>query len=674
MASALRIPFAPSEAVLSAHQVLVTERVMALLRLRTLERRAADGVALDRQVAHWNDLGVRLAHLRSSARLPFDEVCDGLGLSGVDREALLVAAAPHLDDRVRAAIRELRGDASRAYVDGALVLDLFCPTTAERLEAGRRLHRDGSLVRAGMIEVRPPRLGHAPSPLEHELVPTPRLLGLLRGEVAMDPRVEDVARLLEVSPRDADGVATVEPLATIAPIFLANVGPPMERAPARIIVRGAAGLGRTRVAMALAACAEFAYVLEVDALLLPRNPDDLAAKLRLLEHEARVLNAFLLVRCAGVEGDRLRLLIQLVDRLENGLGWIVDKEDDLVARRHQTIDVRRPSRESRVAAWSAELAGLDVSATAEEIAFLASEFPAARGQIGQATALARAMAVDGEPLTIGLLEQAARVQLTGQLHRFATRGTSTVRTRDLVLPEEIAESIADLVAAARHLPALRQKWGARPLARGLAALFNGPPGTGKTISANAIANDLGLPLYRVDVSTLVDRYVGETEKRLTRLFEEASADHALLLFDEADSLFSKRVEVKDSTDRYSNMQVNLLLNLIEDYEGLVILTTNLKGSMDQALMRRLAFKMEFPAPEVDERIALWRSHLVDRVVVDEDIDLERLANDFVIAGGEIRNAVLRAALLAGPEPVTDALLRRAIRAERLATGNVVGAD
>jgi SpoVK/Ycf46/Vps4 family AAA+-type ATPase len=236
--------------------------------------------------------------------------------------------------------------------------------------------------------------------------------------------------------------------------------------------------------------------------------------------------------------------------------------------------------------------------------------------------------------------------------------------------------VQELVTAFRHRTHVMDRWALADryaVGRGLVSLFNGPPGTGKTICAAAISNAIEQPMYRIDVSSVVDKFVGETEKNLVAMFEEAAATRAVLLFDEADSLFGKRLEAKDSTDRYANMQVNILLNLIEDYDGFVVLTTNLQGSLDDAFLRRITYKIQFEMPEHAELVALWDYHLSPGIPRASDVDLDALAEEFdTIAGGDIRNAVLRAALAAGGEgSVTQPLLRRSMISEMRAKGGVV---
>jgi SpoVK/Ycf46/Vps4 family AAA+-type ATPase len=203
-------------------------------------------------------------------------------------------------------------------------------------------------------------------------------------------------------------------------------------------------------------------------------------------------------------------------------------------------------------------------------------------------------------------------------------------------------------------------------------MFDGEPGTGKTLSAEVIAAELGLSLMRVNVANVVSKYIGETEKNLTRVFAEARGAQSILLFDEADSLFSKRVEVKQANDRFANMEVNVLLQLIERYDGLVLLTTNLKTSLDNALERRLSFKINFPFPDATMRATIWRSMLPSSAPMADDIDFEALAQSFELSGGSIKNAVLRAAYRAAAThvPLDMDLFEEAAKRECQAAGKL----
>ncbi|HTM20424.1 MAG TPA: ATP-binding protein, partial [Kofleriaceae bacterium] len=263
-----------------------------------------------------------------------------------------------------------------------------------------------------------------------------------------------------------------------------------------------------------------------------------------------------------------------------------------------------------------------------------------------------------------------------KLSTLGTRVTWRQKWDDLVLPEDTMEGLREFVARIKHRRRVYDEWGfARKMAKGLglSALFAGPPGTGKTMVAGIIADELALDLYQIDLSRVVSKYVGETEKNLAKVFDAAEAGHAILLFDEADSLFAKRTEVKSSVDRYANLEVNYLLQRMEQFNGITILTTNLDSSIDDAFRRRISFRVDFPFPEIEDRQRLWQSMLPKQAQVAGNIDYLVLATRYEFSGGYIRNAVLRAAFLAADDgtPITHQHLLRAANLEYAAMGKVV---
>ncbi len=216
---------------------------------------------------------------------------------------------------------------------------------------------------------------------------------------------------------------------------------------------------------------------------------------------------------------------------------------------------------------------------------------------------------------------------------------------DLMLPVKQSAQLAELIQATRSLTKVHYEWGTARVwgEGGLSALFAGPPGTGKTMAAEAIAHTVGMPLYRIDLSQVVNKYIGETEKNLRRLFDVADASDVILFFDEADALFGKRTEVKDAHDRYANLEVSYLLERMERFKGLAILATNRKRDLDEAFLRRLRYLVEFPLPEKEERLRIWRS-VIPEGVDAQALDLEFLAQRFALAGGHIRAIVFHACL------------------------------
>ena len=228
----------------------------------------------------------------------------------------------------------------------------------------------------------------------------------------------------------------------------------------------------------------------------------------------------------------------------------------------------------------------------------------------------------------------------------------------------------------RERSRILERWGyARHLglSRGVSALFSGAPGTGKTMAASVVSSELGLELFRVDLSAVVSKWVGETEKQLARIFDEADDAQALLLFDEADSLFGKRTEVRGAQDRYANLEVNYLLQRMEQFGGVSVLTTNQESGIDAALMRRLSVRIRFPEPDAEQREALWRALLPPETALGGDVDLRRLAETYEMTGGHIRNAIVRAAVAAAREgrPLVDKDLEVGAYREYVELGKVM---
>ena len=266
-----------------------------------------------------------------------------------------------------------------------------------------------------------------------------------------------------------------------------------------------------------------------------------------------------------------------------------------------------------------------------------------------------------------------------QLGTLAEVSVSDVPLAGVVLPASAKAQVNEILEYANNLHNVLDVWGFRkrsPYGNALSALFAGPPGTGKTLLANALANELGKVLYRVDLSRIVDKYIGETEKNLGRIFDEAAKAQAIILFDEADSLFAKRTEVKSSNDRYANLEINYLLQKLESYNGITILTTNLSKSIDEAFRRRLRFIIDFPMPDVPARVELWKRMIPPNAPLSDDIRWQWLARTFEMSGGYIRNAVLKAAITASAanKPISMEHLAKAANDEARSMGKLMRID
>ena len=301
----------------------------------------------------------------------------------------------------------------------------------------------------------------------------------------------------------------------------------------------------------------------------------------------------------------------------------------------------------------------------------------ARSAIREARDLQQAATdADEEADDVELDAVAGRIRAQGarRMGRHVSVVETSARLSDLVVPEELRIQLEEIVAWQRSSHRVRWSMGVGvgdPIGTGLTCLMAGKSGTGKTFAARCLANELGLNLYRIDLSQVVSKYIGETEKALAQVFDEVEAGHGLLLFDEADALFGRRSEVKDAHDRYANIEVGYLLQRLESYDGIAVLTTNLQGNMDAAFVRRLRFILHFPAPDRELRLRLWERSLPGAEWRDDDLELDALADRFQLNGGAIHNIGLAAAHLAAATEsgrITSAHVIRATQRELQKTG------
>jgi hypothetical protein len=419
-------------------------------------------------------------------------------------------------------------------------------------------------------------------------------------------------------------------------------------------------------AIAAAACASLgARVWTLAGSDVPTSASEREALARLWEREAVLEAGVLLVECGDLDGhDELRPVAALADGilgavLVAGTGSLRTRQRPVVR-----IEPRSPGTAERRDLWQAAL-GEGAAALNGHVDALAAQF-----ELGPDGIRAAAAAGAGRPAdeVADALWDACRAQSRPGLDALAQRIEPVATWDDLVLPERELELLHGLAAHVRRRTTVLDDWGfAARGGRGLgiSALFAGASGTGKTMAGEVLARELRLDLYRIDLSRVVSKYVGETEKNLRRVFDAAESGGAILLFDEADALFGKRTEVRDSHDRYANIEVSYLLQRMEAYGGLAILTTNMKEALDPAFLRRLRFVVTFPFPDQQQRAEIWRRVFPEQTPTDglRPDDLARLS----VAGGSIRSIALNAAYLAADagEPVRMRHLASAARSEYL---------
>jgi hypothetical protein len=568
-------------------------------------------------------------------------------LTDLDVEFLVATLAPDLDSRFERLYGYLNDDVTRRRATIGLVLELAgVPATSAAARA--RLAPGGPLLDHQLVV-----LDDASFPfLTRSLRVPDRVTSHLLGGDACDPDLADV--LCPLRPYDG-------PVASrLAAAFGRNV---------RLVYLRDRG---RRSAAATAAAALQRAGRPVLALDFSRASPAAADGLGLIAGREALLRGAGLVAgpveaLAGLSATVLRRLSELPGPvlLHGDATWDPRWSPQVPLQ----VDAPELGTADRIRIWRSELDGLADTAPAPAHLLLGPE------QIARAVRAARLSSLAGDPGPAPLLT-GAREQNAAGLERLARRIEPAVGWPDLVLPAAVTGQLRELAARARHRDQVLTDWRMRPgggRGRGITALFAGDSGTGKTMSAEVIAGELGLDLYTVDLATVVDKYIGETEKNLERIFAEAGGVNAVLLFDEADAVFGKRSEVRDAHDRYANIESAYLLQRMESFDGLAVLATNLRANIDDAFTRRLDAIIDFPVPDADLRLSLWDRCLGPHVPRGEDLDLDFCARAFEFSGGAIRSVVITAAYLAADKagPVGMAELITAVHREYRKLGRLL---
>jgi hypothetical protein len=577
-----------------------------------------------------------------------------LGLSTFEREVLLLATALELDTRMAGLCARAQDDPSRPGPTFALAMALFDSPSWDVLSPERPLRY------WKLIEITQP----AGQPLTASSIRADeRVVNFVKGLNYLDDRL---APLLTPLPAGALRLDFPQSHATLVDSILEAMRRPSTggRLPA-IQLAGSDGATKQLLAAKVAeACGLRLYRLAAEGI--PTSPAEVDALARLWDREGALLPLALYLDHPEGEGSTAEASTAAVDRFitrSRGVVFLAVREPRPARGEVPiTIDVRRPTTAEQRAAWVAQLG----DSRAELAARLAGQFdlsvPAIQDVVERLTpGEGGASAMEERDLWKGCLDL-TRPRLDLLAQRIDPRATWD----DLVLPPEVIGTLRQLVAQVAQRTRVYEDWGfgeRMNRGMGISALFAGESGTGKSMAAEVVARELRLDLYRIDLSAVVSKYIGETEKNLRRVFDAAEEGGAILLFDEADALFGKRSEVKDSHDRYANIEINYLLQRLEAYRGLAILTTNLKSALDRAFLRRLRFVADFPFPGVPERKQMWQQAFPPTAEVQQ-LDFDRLAR-LSLTGGSIHNIALNAAFLAahGDEQIGMGRVLEAARSE-----------
>ncbi len=577
------------------------------------------------------------------------------GLSQFEREILLIALAPDIESRYEQFYGYLNDDVSRRRATIGMALELSGRSPLDDVA------RSTFLQGAPLIHHRLMSIEDEHRPFLSQALRVPeRIVSYLLGGDRPDVLLFDLIRPADAGQEVADGSQVARGLSSGATV---------------VYLRDQAG----GLALSSAVAGFTQHGLGSMMLDLKRAVErDGVSELVLLAHREALLQGVGLV-ASPVEAlvreapDCIRALAQLtgpivlVGETEWDPSWC-----EVVP---YALESTQPTQDDRVQIWQQALLARDEDepALALELAHLNLNPEAVRRSVVAAQYRATGEAV---PVGVAHLLAGARSQNGAGLKRLARHINPMMGWNDLVVADTVEAQLRDVVARVRHRSQVLDDWRMRPgggRGRGITSLFAGDPGTGKTMAAEVIAQDLGLDLYAIDLSTVVDKYIGETEKNLERIFTEAEGINAVILFDEADALFGKRSEVSDAHDRHANVEVAYLLQRMESFDGLAVLATNLRANIDEAFSRRLDVVVDFPMPDVRERRILWDQCLGARVPRSSDLDLEFCAQSFVLSGGSIRSIALSAAYAAAAAgcPVSMDLLTQAIQQEYRKLGRLI---
>jgi SpoVK/Ycf46/Vps4 family AAA+-type ATPase len=608
--------------------------------------------------------------LQKNIPLRLATLADSFDLTSFDIDVVLICLAAELDLRYERLYAYLQDDVTRKRPSVDLVLNLLCQSFSAKMDARDRFAVAAPLSEYQLISFSEDTANPKTSLLNRYLKLDERIVNYLLGSDEID--IHLARQILLVDPKHTvENLILPADLLSRLKLLFENHG--NDGRGLSLYFQGPYGVGKRSTAGALCQLGGL-KLLVVNLEPAPSADSDFATVVKLITREATLQgaavywNGFDSLLSAEQRSHLLLLLQELQERREMVFlaGETVWEPSDIPELPpFVRIEFPLPAYSERLLFWG--MAVQNIAAADVDAAGLANKFRFTGGQIRDAALTAQNLARRRDPQDVSVnmadLLEACRLQSNRKLAALATRIKPHYVWTDIVLPTDSLRQLREICNAVEFRSIVYEEWGfdkKLSLGKGLGLLFAGPSGTGKTMAAEVLAGELGLDLYKIDLSTVVSKYIGETEKNLSRIFTEAATSNAVLFFDEADALFGKRSEVKDSHDRYANIEINYLLQRMEEYEGTVILATNLRKNMDDAFVRRIQFTIEFPFPHADQRLAIWQ-RVWPKDMPRQDLDLDFMARRFEISGGNIRNIALAAAFL-GAEDGGCVTMKHLIRA------------
>jgi AAA+ superfamily predicted ATPase len=611
--------------------------------------------ALDQQIAAVRtEIDLKLQNsIAAGISLPLPHLTETFSLSPLERDTLIACVAVETDLRFETLFSYAQNDVTRKRPTPDLILRLHYKSTEECIHSRIVFSSTGTLFQNALVRFAEGSQEREAVHLARPLRVDERVVGFLLGQPGFDSRLQRFTEYRHSS-RPLSALCLPER-------FLIELKNALNsEASSRVFYFvGPRGAGKKSAAGALSAeigrpmlVADlrqfFASDLSYDMILSLLNREATLCGANLYLDHAEALTSdeptHARQRAAMLHAIRpAKHLVfvasgsQLEDRCERESVW--------------TFEFPIPGFADRTELWTRAVRETSCPEKDWDPSVLAGKFVLTAGEIyASCRQASRCATLRGEGVvSMSELEAAARAQSSQNLRRLAQKVDCVSDWKDLVLPPRTLHQLREVCATEKHRHLVHSTWGfarSMTLGRGLNVLFHGSSGTGKTTAATILARELGLDLYKIDLSTVVSKYIGETEKQLSRIFREAKSSNAILFFDEADALFGKRSEVKDAHDRYANTEVAFLLQKMEEYEGIAILATNFRKNMDDAFTRRIQFIIEFPFPDAQYRQQIWKTLIPSNAPLADDVNFGFLARQFELAGGNIRNAVLAAAFLA----------------------------